>query len=73
MLDVVKVAMKPLRLNQSVLEAAYELYSKAPQASHPVIDLRQLTRMTGKSLLECRNAIVEANRLGRFPDCTLRS
>ena len=58
-------------LNSQVLEVAYELYLKAPQESYPVIDLRELSQRTGASLLECRNAIVEANRLGQFPKCAL--
>lgn len=73
MFDVIQASVKPLMLNYSVLEKAYELYLEAPQSSSPMIDLRQLSRKTGKSLLECRNAIVEANQLGRFPDCSLKS
>lgn len=73
MFDVVAASVKPLMLNYKVLESAYELYLLAPQGSHPIISLRELSRRTGKSLLECRNAIVEANQLGRFPDCALES
>jgi hypothetical protein len=58
-------------LNTNVLEIAYDLYLQAPQTSSPTIDLKELSRKTGSSLLECRNAIVEANQLGRFPNCTL--
>jgi hypothetical protein len=73
MFDLVSATVKPLMLDSKVLDAAYELYAASPQDSHPVIHLRELSRQTGKSLLECRNAIVEANRLGRFPNCTLQS
>lgn len=73
MFDLIEATVKPLSLNTSILEAAYELYLAAPQSSHPTIDLRRLARITGKSLLTCRNAIVEAHRLGRFPDCSLES
>lgn len=73
MFDVVGATVRPLMLNMKVLEAAYELYLSAPQSSHPLINLQELSRKTGKSLLECRNAIVEANQLGRFPDCALES
>jgi hypothetical protein len=73
MLNLMEATVKPLMLNHKVLEAAYELYLEASQSSYPVIDLRTLSRKTGKSLLECRNAIVEANQLGRFPNCALES
>ncbi|MGF1499825.1 MAG: hypothetical protein ACFB8W_23810 [Elainellaceae cyanobacterium] len=73
MFDVLEASVKPLLLDMKILEAAYELYLAAPQSSSPVIDLRVLSRRTGKGLLECRNVIVEANNLGRFPDCTLKS
>lgn len=73
MFDLVEATVKPLMLDTRVLEAAYELYLQAPQTSHPVINLRELSRQTGRSLLECRNAIVEANQLRRFPDCALES
>lgn len=71
MLDVLQATIKPLMLNDKVLEVAYELYLQAPQSSHPLINLRELSRRTGSSLLECRNAIVEAHQLGRFPQCAL--
>ncbi len=71
MFNLLETTIKPLMLNSQVLEVAYELYLKAPQESYPVIDLRELSQRTGASLLECRNAIVEANRLGRFPKCAL--
>jgi hypothetical protein len=73
MFDLLKSTVRPLSLNTSILDVAYELYLQAPQEAYPTIDLRSLAQKTGKSLLECRNAIVEANRLGRFPDCKLRS
>jgi hypothetical protein len=73
MFDLVGASVKPLMLNYKILEIGYELYLKAPQTSHPVINLRDLSYKTGKSLLECRNAIIEANKLGRFPDCALEA
>lgn len=73
MFEVLEANIKPLTLNAKLLEIAYELYLAAPQDSYPTIDLRALARKTGKSLLYCRNEIVEANKLGRFPDCTLQS
>lgn len=73
MFDVIASTVKPLMLNSKVLDVAYELYLNAPQSSNPTINLRELSRRCGTSLLECRNAIVDANRLGRFPNCTLES
>ncbi len=73
MLNVLEATVKPLMLNYKVLEVAYELYLQAPQETYPTIPLRELSRRTGKSLLECRNAIVEAHSLGRFPQCALES
>jgi hypothetical protein len=73
MLDVLQATIKPLMLNDKVLEVAYELYLQAPPSSHPLINLRELSRRTGTSLLECRNAIVEAHQLGRFPQCALEA
>lgn len=73
MFDSLEASIKPLMLDMRVLEVAYELYLTAPQSHSPVIDLRVLSRRTGKGLLECRNAIVEANQLGRFPNCSLRT
>lgn len=58
-------------LDERVLETAYALYLSAPQASLPTISLKSLSEKTGKSPLQCRNVIVEANDLGRFPDCAL--
>lgn len=73
MLDVLQATIKPLMLNDKVLEVAYELYLRAPQSSHPLINLRELSHRTGASLLECRNAIIEAHQLGRFPQCALEA
>ena len=73
MFDLVESSIKPLILDHKILEAGYELYLRAPQSSYPVINLRDLSCKTGKSLLECRNAIVEANKLGRFPRCALEA
>lgn len=73
MLSQVGMTIKPLLLNKKVIEAAYELYLQAPQADYPVICLKKLSQKTGASLLDCRNAIVEAHRLGRFPQCSLHS
>ncbi|MBE9177462.1 hypothetical protein IQ268_02585 [Oculatella sp. LEGE 06141] len=73
MFSLVEATVKPLLLNDKVLKVAYELYLQAPQSYSPAIDLRELSKKTGTSLLECRNAIVEANRLGRFPNCSLHS
>jgi hypothetical protein len=71
MLDVISSSVRPLLLDDQVLEVAYKLYMKAPPSSTPAISLRRLSELTGKSPLRCRNAIVEANGLGRFPDCEL--
>jgi hypothetical protein len=71
MLEVIKSSVKPLFLDEQVLEAAYGLYMTAPPARTPAISLQRLAKLTGKTPLRCRNAIVEANRLGRFPDCEL--
>lgn len=73
MFNVLEATVKPLMLNRKVLDAAYELYLQAPQDSYPLINLRELSRRTGASLLECRNVIVEANSLGRFPKCALET
>lgn len=73
MFNLLDATVKPLMLNHKVLEVAYELYLQAPQATYPLINLRELSRRTGASLLECRNAIVEAHSLGRFPQCALES
>lgn len=68
MLDVLNATVRPLLLDDQVLEVAYKLYMKAPSSA---ISLKRLSEMTGKSALRCRNAIVEANGLGRFPNCEL--
>lgn len=73
MFSLIEKSVQPLLLNTKVLEAAYELYLQAPQENYPAINLHELSRRTGASLWECRNAIVEANRMGRFPSCTLES
>lgn len=73
MFQVIDSMVRPLTLNSKVLEVAYELYLKAAQDYYPSICLRELSQRTGASLLECRNAIVEANKLGRFPNCSLQS
>ncbi|MGG6294334.1 hypothetical protein ACQ4M4_07925 [Leptolyngbya sp. AN02str] len=71
MFNLLEATVKPLMLNTKILEVAYEMYLEAPQSIHPVINLRDLSYRTGASLLECRNAIVEAYNLGRFPQCAL--
>ncbi|XHX76083.1 MAG: hypothetical protein RBJ76_16720 [Stenomitos frigidus ULC029] len=73
MFNVLEATVRPLMLNGKVLDVAYELYLTAPPSSHPVISLQELSRKTGASLLECRNAVVEANRHGRFPQCALET
>ncbi len=73
MFETIEASIKPLTLNSKILDAAYELYLQAPQDSYPVIDLHTLSQQTGKSLLSCRNEIVEANKIGRFPNCALKS
>jgi hypothetical protein len=44
---------------------------QAPPTYLPAISLKRLSAITGKTPLNCRNAIVEANGLGRFPDCEI--
>ncbi|MBD1912824.1 MULTISPECIES: hypothetical protein [unclassified Leptolyngbya] len=73
MFHTLEAAVRPLMLNSRVLDVAYEHYLKASQSSSPTINLRAIAKETGESLLTCRNAIVEANSLGRFPNCTLES
>jgi hypothetical protein len=73
MFELLQATVKPLMLDSKILEVAYELYLKAPQESHPLINLKELSYKTGTGLLECRNTIVEANKLGKFPDCRLQS
>ncbi|MBD1872401.1 hypothetical protein H6F75_02805 [Nodosilinea sp. FACHB-131] len=71
MLDVISSTVRPLLLDDQVLEVAYRLYMTAPHGGSPAISLKRLSELTGKTPLKCRNAIVEANGLGRFPDCEL--
>jgi hypothetical protein len=71
--SLAKVLEPSVQLNGRVLETAYELYLQAPQASSPMICLHELSRKTGTSLWECRNTIVAANKVGRFPNCSLSS
>uniref|UniRef100_A0ACD5GYU0 Uncharacterized protein n=1 Tax=Desertifilum tharense IPPAS B-1220 TaxID=1781255 RepID=A0ACD5GYU0_9CYAN len=71
MFNLIEKTIQPLQLNYKILEAAYELYLKAPQSDYPEINLQELSRKTGTSILECRNAIVSANELRRFPNCAL--
>ena len=70
---LVESTVKPLTLNWTILETAYELYLKAPQNDYPLINLKELSKRTGASMLECRHTIVEANQLGKFPNCMLES
>jgi hypothetical protein len=73
MIHAIAQSIKPLMLNQQILNAAYDLYLQAPSAPDPVINLRELSHRTGASLLECRNTIVEAYHCGRFPRCALEA
>lgn len=73
MLDSLAKALDSFQLNHRVLETAFELYLQAPPDSHPLINLRDVSKRTGVGLLECRNTIVTANKLGRFPNCSLAS
>ncbi len=71
MFQLLEKVIQPLELNSQVLEVAYELYLEAPQAAYPLINLKELSCKTNTSVIDCRNAIVSANKLGRFPDCCL--
>ncbi|MDX2100594.1 MAG: hypothetical protein SFW36_22680 [Leptolyngbyaceae cyanobacterium bins.59] len=71
MFDVIGATIQPMLEKSKVLEIAYDLYLEAPQSSSPEINLREVAQRTGVSLFECRNAIVTANRSGRFPNCSL--
>jgi hypothetical protein len=71
MLDMISSTVRPLLLDDQVLEVAYGLYMEAASGGPPAISLKQLSNITGKTPLRCRNAIVEANELGRFPNCEL--
>lgn len=72
MIELLKATVRPLTLNTKILETAYELYLQAPDSAYPTIDLKELSKKTGTPLLECRNTIVEAHHLGRFPRCQLQ-
>jgi len=71
MFNVVKSTVKTLMLDEQILEPAYQLYLQARSPGIPAISLQKLANLTGESCLSCRNAIVAANRVGRFPDCEL--
>lgn len=71
MLDILAATFQPGQKQTQVLEVAYELYLEAPDSSYPEINLREVARKTGMSVFECRNTIVNANRAGRFPNCSL--
>lgn len=73
MLSFVTQSLKVKSLDVDVLEVAFELYLEAPQDSHPMINIRTVSERTGSSLIECRNAIVQACKAGRFPNCSLVS
>lgn len=73
MINLMQTTVMPLTLNNGVLDVAYALYLQSPQESYPIINLKEVSERTGMSLLACRNAIVEANKLGRFPNCSLES
>jgi hypothetical protein len=71
MFNVVKSTVKSLMLEDKILERAYQLYLTSQSTELPSISLKVLANQTGESCLKCRNAIVEANRVGHFPDCEL--
>ena len=71
MFQLLEKRIQPLSLNFKVLEAAYELYLQAPQSDSPVINLKELAQKTNASAIECRNTIVTANKIGKFPNCSL--
>jgi hypothetical protein len=71
MLNLLTQSVAVKSLNLDILEAAFELYLEAPQESHPKISLTTLSQRTGASPLKCRNAIVDACKMGRFPNCSL--
>lgn len=73
MISTIAQNIKPLLLKPHVLDVAYELYLEAPPASCSVLDLRILSKRTGASLLECRNAIVKVYRCGRFLQCAVET
>lgn len=71
MFSLLETAIQSATLNPSVLEVAYQLYLQAPPEDSPVINLQELSQKTKTSMLECRNLIVTANKMGRFPNCSL--
>lgn len=73
LLESLETVVQPLNLNQKILEIAYEMFLQAPQSDYPVINLNRLSQQTGASVWDCRNAIVFANKVGKFPRCALSS
>lgn len=71
MLELLAKQIQPLELNSKVLEVAYELYLEAPQADYPLINLKELAQKSRTSIWQCRNIIVSANKVGKFPNCSL--
>ncbi|HLO47752.1 MAG TPA: hypothetical protein VK211_04965 [Kamptonema sp.] len=71
MFQILEKTIQPLSLNFKVLEVAYDLYLQAPQSDSPLINLKELAHKTNASILECRNTIVTANKIGKFPNCSL--
>jgi len=71
MFQLLEKRIQPLSLNFKVLEVAYELYMQAPQSDLPLINLKELAQKTNASVLDCRNTIVSANKIGKFPNCSL--
>ena len=71
MFSLLETTIQSASLNPSVLELAYQLYLQAPEEDLPVINLKELSQKTQTNMLECRNLIVTANKLGRFPNCSL--
>ncbi|MGE5658191.1 MAG: hypothetical protein ACM37W_16430 [Actinomycetota bacterium] len=71
MFSLLETTIQSATLNPSVLEAAYELYLQADGNDSPIINLKELSKRTRTSMLECRNMIVTANRMGKFPNCSL--
>ncbi|MDB9510290.1 hypothetical protein PN499_03610 [Kamptonema animale CS-326] len=73
MFELLEKRIQPLSLNFKVLEVAYELYLQAPQSDSPVINLKDLAQKSNASVFDCRNTIVSANKIGKFPNCSLSS
>lgn len=71
MFSLLETTIQSATLNPSVLEAAYELYLQADGNDSPIINLKELSKRTRTSMLECRNIIVTANKMGKFPNCSL--